>query len=64
MIIRVLPDSGVVDAICLCYERKRVYHHNGEPYFVTELNVSGKGESTRLEATLEPVWGGVDELCD
>lgn len=56
MIIRVLPNSKAVDALCICYEKKRVYHHEGKQYFVKSLNVTGAGRSTRIEAELEPVW--------
>ncbi|PNH90858.1 hypothetical protein C1M56_00980 [Vibrio diazotrophicus] len=56
MIIRVLPNSKAVDALCICYEKKRVYRHEGKQYFVKSLNVTGAGRSTRLEAELEPVW--------
>ncbi|NAW99992.1 MULTISPECIES: hypothetical protein [unclassified Vibrio] len=55
-IIRVLPNSKAVDALCICYEKKRVYRHEGKQYFVKSLNVTGAGRSTRLEAELEPVW--------
>lgn len=55
-IIRVLPNSKAVDALCICYEKKRVYNHEGKQYFVRSLNVTGAGRSTRLEAELEPVW--------
>ncbi|MDW3057362.1 hypothetical protein [Vibrio sp. 1978] len=56
-IIRVLPNSKAVDALCICYENKRVYTHDGKPYFVTDLEVEGRGRSTRLMAKLEPVFG-------
>lgn len=56
MIIRVLPNSKAVDALCICYEKKRVYRHESKQYFVKSLNVTGAGRSTRLEAELEPVW--------
>ncbi|HBC3857040.1 MULTISPECIES: hypothetical protein [Vibrio] len=56
--IRVLPNSKAVDALCICYEHKRVYTHEGKQYFVTELDVEGRGRSTRLMAKLEPVFGG------
>ncbi len=56
--IRVLPNSKAVDALCICYEHKRVYTHEGKQYFVTELDVEGRGSSTRLMAKLEPVFGG------
>lgn len=61
IIIRVLPDSKAVDALCLCYEKKRIYHHEGKEYFVASLSVTGAGRSTRLEAKLNPVWGGAIE---
>ena len=56
MIIRVLPNSKAVDALCISYEKKRVYRHEGKQYFVKSLNVTGAGRSTRIEAELEPVW--------
>lgn len=62
MIIRVLPTSKAVDALCVCYEKRRIYHHAGKEYYVRSLNVSGTGKDTRLEAELEPVWGGDDGL--
>lgn len=55
-IIRVLPNSKAVDALCICYEKKRIYRHEGKEYYVMSLNVTGAGRSTRLEAELEPVW--------
>ena len=55
--IRVLPNSKALDALCICYEHKRVYTHEGKQYFVTELDVEGRGRSTRLMAKLEPVFG-------
>ncbi|MBF4377014.1 hypothetical protein [Vibrio anguillarum] len=57
MIICVLPDSKAVEALFTCYSYKRVYHHDGKPYFVTDLKANGTGESSRLQATLEPVSG-------
>ncbi|EJN6716973.1 hypothetical protein NQO50_003324 [Vibrio vulnificus] len=56
MIIRVLPDSKAVDALCICYERKRIYRHEGKEYYVVSLDVKGSGRETRLVAELEPVW--------
>ncbi|EOD5329028.1 hypothetical protein ACJZRZ_003220 [Vibrio parahaemolyticus] len=56
MIIRVLPNSKAIDALCICYEKKRIYQHEGNQYYVKSLNVTGAGRSTRLEAKLEPVW--------
>ncbi|BBM66334.1 hypothetical protein VA249_29800 [Vibrio alfacsensis] len=58
MIIRVLPTSKAVDALVVCYERKRVYRHEGKEYFVKSLSKSGVGWSTRVVAELEPVWEG------
>lgn len=57
MMIRVLPKSKAVDALCVCYERKCIYHHDGKEYFVKSLKVSGSGRSARIEAQLQPVWG-------
>ncbi|USD68110.1 hypothetical protein [Vibrio sp. SCSIO 43136] len=56
VIIRVLPNSKAVDALCICYENKRVYTHEGKQYFVKSLDVEGRGRSTRLKAELELVW--------
>ncbi|ELX4137616.1 hypothetical protein [Vibrio vulnificus] len=56
MMIRVLPDSKAVDALCICYEKKRVYRHEGKDYYVKSLDVKGFGQSTRLVVELEPVW--------
>ncbi|AGN34152.1 hypothetical protein VPPG_00027 [Vibrio phage VD1] len=55
-IIRVLPNSKAVDALYICYEKKRIYRHEGKEYYVMSLNVTGAGRSTRLEAELESVW--------
>jgi hypothetical protein len=57
MLIRVLPNSKAVDALCICYSYQRVYRHDGKGYFVRSLKATGVGRSTRLEAELEPVWG-------
>lgn len=56
MIIRMLPNSKAAEALCICYEKKRVYHHNGKPHFVTSISVSGVGRDTRVVAELNPVW--------
>ncbi|HFQ5220060.1 TPA: hypothetical protein ACGUTS_003902 [Vibrio vulnificus] len=56
MMIRVLPDSKAVDALCICYERKRIYRHEGKEYYVVSLDVKGCDRETRLVAELEPVW--------
>ncbi|MEJ2766956.1 hypothetical protein VV869_23700 [Photobacterium sp. MCCC 1A19761] len=56
MIIRMLPDSKAVEALCICYEKQRVYHHQGIPHFVTSLTVAGSGREARVEAELNPVW--------
>lgn len=56
IIIRVLPTSKAVDALVICYERKKIYKHEGNDYFVTSLNKSGMGRSSRIEARLTPVW--------
>ncbi|WP_415720516.1 hypothetical protein [Photobacterium ganghwense] len=56
MIIRLLPDSKAVEALCICYEKKRVYHHQGKPHFVTSMSVAGSGRDARVVAELNPVW--------
>lgn len=56
MIIRMLPNSKAAEALCICYEKKRVYDHHGKHYFVTSISVAGSGRDTRVEAELEPVW--------
>lgn len=56
IIIRVLPTSDAVDALVICYEKKKIYKHEGKDYFVTILKKSGIGWSSRIEAHLTPVW--------
>lgn len=48
IIIRVLPTSKAVDALVICYERKKIYKHEGNDYFVTSLKKSGMGRSSRI----------------
>lgn len=56
IMIRVLPNSPAVDALVICYENKRIYKHEGQSYFVNKLKITGAGRSSRLEASLLPVW--------
>ncbi|MCG6228113.1 hypothetical protein [Vibrio furnissii] len=57
IIIRVLPTSKAVDALVICYEKKKIYKHEGKDYFVTDLKKNGMGWSSRIEAHLTPAWG-------
>lgn len=61
-VVRVLPNSKAVEALVVCYERERVYEHEGVAYFVKSLDVIGKGPSTRVQAELEPAWRTEGEL--
>ncbi|CAH0528437.1 hypothetical protein CTH30272_02121 [Allocatenococcus thiocycli] len=60
--ICVLPDSKAVDALVTCYSYKKVYVHDGKSYLVEELNPIGKGQSARLQATLNPVSDEWEQL--
>lgn len=59
MKIRLIPylNNKAIDAIHICYTRHTPYHHDGKPYFVTELKAIGIGKDARLEAELKPVFG-------
>ncbi|PTC02010.1 hypothetical protein C9980_25265 [Vibrio mediterranei] len=53
MIIRLLPNSPAVNALCICHERKRLYRHNGQEYMVEQVSVIGDGQSARVVAELK-----------